>query len=169
MKKLIILALAVVMAGTMSACGMDVGGTPSGSASTASSQASKPNTDSYGDDLSGLEKYLTDNSVISGSPTKMQADFIGAKSGDKYQASFNGNNNVTVELYEFDPKNLNDTAKQVIESVKKDGVFSIMDQKVPAVLSTSEKYLMIYKDSNTADQNKAHEKDVEKLVQEFKK
>lgn len=170
MKKLIILALAVVMAGTMAACGMDVGGTPSGgSASAASSQASKPSADSYGDNLAGLEKYLADNSVISGSPTKMQAEFIGAKGGDKYQVSFNGNNNVTVELYEFDPKNLNDTAKQIIESVKKDGVFSIMDQKVPAALSANEKYLMIYKDSNTADQNKAHEKDAVKLFQEFKK
>jgi hypothetical protein len=170
MKKLIILALAVVMAGTVAACGMDVGGTPSGSASSASSQAvSKPSTESYDDNLAGLEKYLSANSVISGNPTKMQADFIGAKSGDKYQASFNGNNNVTVELYEFDPSNLNDTAKQVIGSVKKSGSFNIMDRDVPAVLSANEKYLMIYRDSNTADQNKAHEKDAAKLFQEFKK
>jgi hypothetical protein len=172
MKKILILALAVIMAGTMAACGMgDVGGATSESSSkTASSQvASKPSSDSYDDSLAGLEKYLAANTAISGNPTEMKADFIGAKSGAKYQTSFNGNNNVTIELYEFDTTSINPTAKEVLDSVKKSGAYSIMDQKVSAVLSDSGKYLMTYKDTGTSDQNKAHQKDVTALFQDFKK
>ena len=164
--------LAVVMAGTVAACGMgDVGSTSTGSASQAvSSQAapSKPSSDSYDDSLAGLEKYLAANTVITGNPTEMQSDFIGAKSGAKYQTSFNGKDNVTVELYEFDTNSLSDTAKTVMASVKKDGTYTIMGKQVSAVLSNSGKYLMIYKDTATADQNKAHQTDVTKLFQEFK-
>lgn len=171
MKKILILALAVVMAGTMAACGMgDVGGGSSGTSSkTASSQvASKPSSDSYDDNLAGLEKYLAANSAITGNPTEMKADFIGAKSGAKYQTSFNGNNNVTIELYEFDTASVSATAKTVLDSVKKSGTYTIMDQMVPAVLSNSGKYLMIYKDTGSSDQNKAHQKDVTALFQGFK-
>lgn len=173
MKKILILALAVVMAGTMAACGMgDVGGASSAAASqAASSQAavSKPDAGSFDDNLSGLEKYLTANSVLSGDPTEMKADFIGAASGAKYQFGYNGNNNVTVELYEFNPGSLNDTAKAVQDEVKSKGTFTIMSQHVPAVLSDSGKYLMIYRDTSTGDQNKARSEEVAKLVKEFKK
>lgn len=174
MKKLLIAALAVVMVGTMAACGAgNVGDSVSSSASsqTASSQAasSAPSAGSFDNSLSGLEKYLAANSVISGDPTAMQADFIGAKSGAKYQFSYNGNNNVTVELYEFDSANLNGTATSVQNDVKNKGTFTIMSQQVPAVLSDSGKYLMIYKDTATADQNKARQEKVTKLLKEFQK
>jgi hypothetical protein len=169
MKKLFILSMAAVIALTMTACGMNVGGTPSGSGSAASSQASKPTSDSYEDSLAGLEKYLADNSALSGNPSEMQAEFIGAKKGAKYQTSFNGNNNLTIELYEYDTASLNDTAKSVLDSVKKNGSFSIMNQQVSAELSDSGKYLMVYKDTANGDQNKAHQKDVTALFKGFKK
>jgi ABC-type oligopeptide transport system substrate-binding subunit len=169
MKKLFILSMAAVIALTMTACGMNVGGTSSGSGSSNTSQASKPNPDSYEDSLAGLEKYLADNSVLSGDPTEMRADFIGAKKGVRYQISFNGKNNLTIELYEYDTDNLDDTAKSVLDSVKQNGNFSIMNQQIPGVLSDSGKYLMIYKDTATGDQNQAHQKDVTALFKEFKK
>jgi hypothetical protein len=168
MKKLFILSMAAAIALTMTACGMNVGGTSSGSGSSASSQAAKPNSANYEDSLAGLEKYLADNSAISGSPTEMQAEFIGAKKGAKYQMSVNGNNNLTIELYEYDTASLNNTAKTVQDDVKKNGSFTIMNQKVPAELSISGKYLMVYKDTATGDQNKAHQKDVTTLFKEFK-
>ncbi len=99
----------------------------------------------------------------------MKADFIGAANGAKFQFGYNGNNNVTVELYEFNPDNLNETAKAVQDEVKNKGTFTIMSQQVPAVLSDSGKFLMIYKDSTTSDENKARAEEVKKLVQEFKK
>lgn len=173
MKKILIPALAVAMAVVLSACGMgDVGGASSGASSqAASSQAavSKPDAGSYDDNLAGLEKYLAANSVLSGDPTEMKADFIGAVSGAKYQFGYNGNNNVTVELYEFDPGSLNDSARAIQDEVKSKGSFTIMGQHVQAVLSDSGKYLMIYKDTSTADQNKARQEEVTKLIKEFKK
>ena len=170
MKKILIIALAVVMAATMAACGMgDVGSASSTPAATASSQvASKPSSDSYEDSLLGLEKYLAANSMISGSATEMKADFIGADKGAKYVVSFNGTNNVTVELYQFNTDKLSDTAKTVLDSIKKNGTYPIMGQEVAGTLSNSGKYLMVYKDTVTADTNKAHQKEVIALVQNFK-
>lgn len=178
MKKIFILALAVLMAGSMAACGMgDVGGSSSPSSGTSSSQASSsspassaPDAQSYSDNLEGLEKYLAAGSVLSGSPTDMKAEFIGAAKGAKYQFDFNGKSNVTVELYEFDPAGGNDTAKAVQNAVRKDGNFTIMSQKVPAVLSDSGKYLMIYRDTVTdKSENKQREEQTVRLLKEFKK
>lgn len=175
MKKILTVLLAVALAGTMAACGAgDVGGSSSGSASSqaASSQAapSAPAASSYAGTLEGLEKYLLASGVISGSPTTTQAAFIGAKSGAKYQFGLNGNNNVMVELYEFDTANPDSAAQTVLADVKSKGSFTIMDQKVNAVLSDSGKFLMIYKDSVTdKDENKARQQQTEKLVKEFQK
>jgi hypothetical protein len=177
MKRILILALAVVMAGTMAACGMgDVGGPSSSSSSqssssqqSSSSAVSTVDAGGYDDNLAGLEKYFAANSFISGNPSDMQADFIGAVKGAKYQLGFNGKDNVTVELYEFDPASLNDTAKKVQSDVKSSGSFTIMGQQVPAVLSDSGKYLMIYKDTVTGDQNKQRQDEVIKRLKEFKK
>jgi len=173
MKKIIILALAIVMAGTMAACGMgDVGGaTSSAPAQSVASVPTVSKVDAQGmdDTLAGLEKYLAANSAISGDATEMDATFIGAKSGAKYQGDFNGKNTVTVELYEYDTKSLNEKAQTVLNDVKSKGTFTIMSQTVPAVISDNGKYLMIYKDTSSADQNKAHQADVTKMFKEFKK
>lgn len=175
MKKILILALAVIMAGSMAACGMGDVGSASSGASSSSSQASSavssaPSAGDYSDNLDGLEKYLAANQYISGNATAMEANFIGASKGARYQFGLNGNNNVTVELYEFDPSGLNDTAKTVLNDVKSKGSFSIMGQQIPAVLSDSGKYLMIYKDTVTNnDQNKKRQEDVTKTFKEFKK
>ncbi len=173
MKKIIILTLAVVMAGTMAACGMgDVGGTTSSAAAqSAASEAtvSQIGSEAMDDNLAGLEKYLAANSAVSGQPAQMEPSFIGAKSGVKYQFGFNGNNNVTVELYEYDTANLNDKAKTTLDHVKSNGKFTIMGQDVAAVISDNGKYMMSYKDSSSSDKNKAHQEEVTKLFKEFKK
>lgn len=171
MKKILILALAVVMAGSLAACGMgDVGGTQP-AASNASSQtvSSAVGSDNMEDSLAGLEKYLAANSAISGTPTKMKADFIGAKSGAKYSFGYNGKNNVTLELYEFDTGSPSSQATAVLDEVKTKSRFTIMNQTVPAVISDNGKYIMIYKDTSGSDQNKKHQEDVTKLFKEFKK
>lgn len=171
MKRLCVLAAAAVLM-TMTACGAgNVGGLSSGAASQASSQqqTSSVSERSVEDSLKGLETYLAGNGVLSGEPAKMRADVIGAKDGARYQLSYNGKNNVTVELYEFDPASLSDTAKRVTESARSAGRFALMDQQIPAVLSDSGKYLMIYKDTVTSDQNKTRTEQAKKLFAEFKK
>ncbi len=171
MKKFLILALAVVMAGSLAACGMgDVGGAQSApSASSQAAVSSAVGSDNVEDSLAGLEKYLSSNSVISGTPTEMKADFIGAKKGAKYQFGFNGKDNVTVELYEFDTGSLSSKASTVLDEVKAKNQFTIMNQTVPAVISDSGKYIMIYKDTSGSDENKQHQEDVIKLFKAFKK
>ncbi|WP_411675776.1 hypothetical protein [Caproicibacter sp.] len=172
MKKIWILAAAAAFMMTATACGAgDVGGASSGaSSSQASSSSSGPTVaqSSVEDSLKGLEKYLTGNGVLSGDAAEMRSDVIGAKAGGRYQFSYNGKNNVTVELYEFDPNSVNGTAKQVLDSVKSSGQFTLMGQKITAVLSDSGKYLMIYQDTVTKDENKAYADKVTKLFKEFK-
>lgn len=173
MKRILILAAAAALLMTATACGAGDVGSPS-SAAPASSQAASSSSapavsqDSVEDNLQGLQKYLTGNGAVSGDPTEMRADVIGAKSGVRYQFSYNGKNNVTAEFYEYDPDNLGNTAKQVLDSVKSSGKFTLMGQQISASLSDSGKYLMIYQDSVTKDENKAYADKVAKLFREFK-
>lgn len=177
-KKFAVLTLALVMAGSMAACGMgDVGGASSapakGTASSASQASSAVSSQvaetGYEDSVDGLAKYLAAKSLISGNPSDMKADFIGAEKGAKYQFGLNGKDNITVELYQF-PGTLNQTAQKIADEVKAKGSFTIMSQQVPAVFSDSGKYLMIYKDTVTNnDQNKKRQEDTVSSFKAFKK
>lgn len=170
MKRIFILAAAAAVLMAATACGAgNVGGGSSGAKSQASSaRASSVSDRNVQDSLKGLEGYLAGNGVLSGSPSAMKAEVIGAKSGARYQFSYDGKNNVTVELYEFDPDALNDTAKQVLGSVKSKGRFSLMGQQIPATLSNSGKYLMIYRDTESAESHQQRAGEVKKLFARFK-
>lgn len=168
MKKIWILAAAAALLMTVTACGAgDVGGVSSEAETSQGEESSAPavTQSSVEDNLEGLQTYLTGNELISGEPQEMRADVIGAKSGVRYQFSYNGKNNVTVELYEYEPENLNDTAKEVLDSAKSSGEFTLMGQQIPAVLSDNGKYLMIYKDTVDKDENKAY---ADTMMKEFK-
>lgn len=176
MKKIWIISVAAVLALTLSACGVgDVGSVSSQSASSAASSqapvssAPKVEDSSVENNLSGLQKYLEGNASVTGTAEKMQADIIGAVDGVRYKYGYSGNNNVSLELYEYDLTKLNATAQKVISDVKSSGQFTVLDQKVDAVLSDNGKYLMIYKNSSTDSGNKAYTEQIKKLFQEFKK
>lgn len=102
--------------------------------------------------------------------TKMDAALVGAENGKKFATSYNGKS-ITIELYSYNTSNLNDTANEVIESVKKDGTFVILDlTPVKAYLSDNGKYMMIYSDtsideSKTDTDNYAHR---EQVIEDFK-
>lgn len=176
MKKIWIISIAAVLAMSLSACGAgDVGSSSSRSASSetssqtaASSSAPKVEASSVSDDLSGLQKYLVANASITGSPEDMRKDMIGAKSGVRYKYGYSGKDNVMLELYEYDPSNLNATAQKVISDVKTSGQFTLMDQKIGAVLSDSGKYLMIYKNTATDSANQSYTAQIKKLFTSFK-
>jgi len=178
MKKVFLFAAMAALLLSLTACGANdptlntssaaASSSPSQSSSVSSSTASVVDASNVEDNLKGLEQYLTSNGVVQGTPTEMAAEFIGAKSGAKYKYSYEGKD-VIVELYEYDTSSLNETAKKVIDSVKKDGKFSIMNQDVQAVISDSGKYLMVYKDNETAEKNVAHKTESAKLFKEFKK
>jgi hypothetical protein len=171
MKKLWIVSVAALLAVSLTACGTDLSAssTPSASSQTSQGESVVSADDSaVEDNLAGLQKYLTANASVAGTPEEMRSDMIGAKAGVRYKYDYNGKNNVTLELYEFDTKNLNDTAKKVISDVKSTGKLTVIGQQVNAVLSNSGKYLMIYTNSATDDTNKAYDAKIKKLFTEFK-
>ena len=182
MKKLWIISVTAVLAISLTACGTgDLSassqGSPVKSASQASSQAAssqaapsaiKVEESSVSDDLAGLQKYLVGNASVTGTPEDMHKEMIGAKAGIRYKYGYNDKDNVTLELYEFDPNNLNATAQKVISDVKSTGKFTVIGQQVNAVLSKNGKYLMIYKNSATDDANNAYGTQIKKLFTDFK-
>ena len=102
-------------------------------------------------------------------PLVLRWFFIGAVAGVQYRFSYEGSNNVTVELYEYDLDNLNDEAQAVLDSVKANGTFTVIGQEVTdAYLSDSGKYLMIYKDTQTNEQNELHKQEIVEQFQGFK-
>lgn len=110
----------------------------------------------FKDSLDGLCKYFDKLGYIEykdDKTTVMDASLIGAKEGKKFTSTYN-NKQVTIELYAYDIEKLNETANDVIASVKKDGTFSILElPPVKAYLSDNGKYLMVYTDAGIDDAN----------------
>lgn len=140
----------------------------------------EPKAADFKDNLEGLINYFTeleylamkDGKLDESTVTVMDASLIGAKEGKKFVTAYGGKA-VTIELYEYDVKNLNDTAKAVVESVKNSGEFTILDlPSVKANLSDNEKYLMIYADSSIDDAKPDKESDNykhrEEVIKNFK-
>ena len=152
-----VLLSAVICMGSLTACGMggEVSSAVSGTESGSASSALTPKAESeVADSLDGLAEFMLTNGYVSGEKAEMKGDFIGAKeTGYKYLFSAaGGTSNVRVELYEYDPENLNDTAKAVLESVKANGSFDLIGQTVTgAYISNSGKYLMLYVDTSLND------------------
>ena len=121
-KKWLAAAAAVLCAATMASCGQGVvdltsSGQESASSAPVSSALSEEEVE---DTLEGLEQYMASLGYISGTPSTMRGDMIGAKEeGHRYATAA-----ATVEFYEYDLSNLNDTAKAVRESVEADGTFT---------------------------------------------
>lgn len=191
MKKLLIFIMGVVLVFTMAGCSVGVGnvtGTADGQLVTeedlkqqeeeASANAEKENItdEDFEDNLAGLESYFKKLGIIAEDASKieMDASFIGAKEGIKYTFSYTlsekNSVNISMELYEFDLENLDQAGESTIQSVKEKGSFIILNNEVKATLSNSGKYLMIYTDNGSADneENNMHKEEVNKRFQEFK-
>lgn len=128
----------------------------------------------YDNNLDGLCEYFaamgyipTDKkgNIDESKEVVMDASLIGAKDGKKYQTK-----TMALELYEYDVENLNDTAKEVIASVEKDGSFTILDMNpVKAYLSDNGKYLMVYTDPSISG-DKENDRSIlrDEVVENFK-
>lgn len=114
---------------------------------------------------------LNKDKLVPDSATDMQNEVIGAISGYRFTIELEGGN-ALVEFYEFDKDNLNDSAKRVINEVKKNGYFNMLDiSNVNAQLSDNEKYLMIYNDAKSEGDNpdSAHKERRDKITKIFLK
>lgn len=172
MKKWMAIVTAGVMAVSFAGCGAgDVGSAEYMASKAAASQAaassSQPAQSSqaevkYENSLKGLQQYMTAKGVAEGEPISMEAGLIGAKEGVRYRGSFEGKDNITLELYRYDPSDQNEAAQKVLADVKEKGTFTIMEKQVPATLNGD--YLMVYSDTQTGE---VHEKRADEVKQIF--
>ncbi|MDO4459668.1 MAG: hypothetical protein Q4C42_06245 [Clostridia bacterium] len=147
-KKILALMLVLCMAMAFTGC-VSTSGTSSSSTAKIeiSEEEQNPDMSSYTNDFAGIVDYLTVCEVLAGEGEEMAHDFIGAVNGAKFSYKYEGTT-VTCEIYEFDTENLNEKAEETIASVKENGTFSALHENVEAVLSDSDKFLMVYRNSD---------------------
>lgn len=189
MKKLIAAVLAVIcVAASLVGCGYEdaLQGSSSANSTQSTTTADEKNekkvsADDYADSFDGLCDYFKDMGYIvekagdkidEKNVVEMDYKLVGAEKGKKFATKYNGNS-VLVELYSFNTEKLTSEAKAVIDSVKKDGTFTILDlNPVKAYLSDNGKYLMIYTDNSINDENPDTKSDSythrEEVIENFK-
>lgn len=90
----------------------------------------------------------------------IQTDYalIGASDGYRMDKVHVNGSEFSIEIYEF-KDTTNENAKAIIDSVKKNGSFTLFGRKVPyAYMSKNDKYLLIYPDKKSvSDENKDKE------------
>ena len=124
-----------------------------------------PDTE-FEDTIDGLCDYLSANKAVTGDPTEMAYETIGATEGYRFRFIL-GKSTVQVEVYSFDLDNLGDQAQAVLDSVREKGSFTMLDNEVPATLNSDGKYLLIYTDTSTDATNVAQKERVTELFTSF--
>lgn len=171
MKKIIAaLAACLIMTFVFASCSDPLASSNNSDTKSSSSSAGQDATEettkaaakkTYSDSFEDLKSYMQDKGIliadseelkkntndtklpnVSGVDYKYGYEYIGAVKGEKYT-----NNGVIIELYEFEEGKQNDT----VDSVKKNGTFTLFDKEVTAYLTSSDKYMMIYSDKNVKD------------------
>lgn len=159
MKKIAVIALALCMALTFTGC-LGGGGNQGGSVAKLEIPTEKDpdgkdieiepelvSDKDFEDNIDGLSSYLEENYCIAGDKIEMSYDVIGADAGYKYVFTYN-KKAIQVELYEYPDSNLNALAQTVMDSIKENGMFPVLDKEVKGILSDNEKYIMIYTDAD---------------------
>lgn len=129
----------------------------------------------YDNNLDGLVNYFKALHYlpVTTTPTQMLAEVIGAVKGYRYIYTVNGSQTV-VELYEYNPAAMNDTAKRVLGEIRETGSFHLFnkegvdkDTTYTAYLSDNGKYMMIYTDNSNNDGNLIQAKSAQKALKDF--
>ena len=187
MKKILAIAAAAVLALTLTACTGTTEQLPtltltessqtSGGESAAESGAETSQTETvelepvsdqeFEDSLEGLCQYLEANKAVTGEPTEMAYETIGATGGFRYRFTLNGGT-VQVEVYSYDRDNLNQQGMECISSVEEKGFFVLLDKEIPATLNQKETLMMIYTDTSTNQENLSQKERVTQLFLDFK-
>ena len=189
MKKLTALCGALVLAVSLSGCGISgeqlpalvlesssaVDSTVESGAQTSSALESGaeseaqvedvPDTE-FEDSLEGLCDYFTANKLVTGEPVEMAYETIGATGGYRFRFTLN-KSTVQVELYSYDLDQLNDQAQEVLTSVRENGTFTMLKNQVPATLNGDGKYMLLYTDGSKEAENQAQKERAIALFEEF--
>ena len=164
MKKWSFVLAVILVLMLFSACGVTGwdGSSSSQQESTPSSTVNENVSDeNYEDNLAGLIGYFKEAGIITGDTETMQAAMIGAKDGARFTAK-----NYSVEIYEYDLSDLNETAQGVLASVREKGTFELLGFEAKASLSGSGKYLMVL---NESDSDASIAQSAGKLLESFKR
>lgn len=160
-KKILLAASAVIMILSLSACGTGTQALPElvlpGEGTESSGVEEEVDLDAikasdYEDTLDGLLEYMKDSYIVAGDSTEMSYDVIGASGGYRYQFTYRSST-VQVELYSFDLDNLSETAQKNLSSIKENGTFTVLENEVKAYTSDNGKYIMIYTDASSDEEN----------------
>jgi len=177
MKKLLLTILATAMVATLLVGCSDPLAQGNQTPATVATQPTEGEAEvadkTYDDNLDGLVNYMADKGYFKNedkTKREMNADIIGAEKGYLFT-----NNTAMVELYAF-PAELNDVAKNVIESVKTNGYYTLAetslkaegDAKISAVLTEDEKYMMIYNDTEIKEEENTASETRAKAIEDFK-
>lgn len=168
-KKWLVFALALVLCLSMAACAAPANqvATLETSSTAEGETAEVKDPSGYESDIQGLCRYFEESGLVAGDKVQMSFDVIGASNGYKYMYRYN-DSPVQIELYEF-PAELSETAQKIVDSVRENGTFTILDNTVPARLSEDGRFLMIYTDAKSEkdDASKAHRAHVTECFDTF--
>lgn len=149
-RKLAALLLAVVLCASLAACAA-----PQASVETLETSSTTEDGEpitiekdpaDFEMDVDGMCDYFEASGLVVGERVQMSYDVIGAVNGYKYTYQYN-DSSVQLELYEFPTENIPEAAQTVIDSVRERGSFEILDNTVPAQLSESGRFMIIYTDA----------------------
>lgn len=168
---ILVIAMCVSMTGCMSNARNAAVQVPALEVSAAPAEGEEPvmkDPADYSDDIQGLCKFMEENKVTAGERIQMEYGVIGAMNGYKYSYTYDGSA-VQLEVYEFAAEGLSETAQTVIDSVKNNGEFELLDNNIPAKLSADGRFMLIYTDGKAEkkDNNKAHKQHVVACFEAF--
>lgn len=149
-RKLAALLLAVVLCASLAACAAPQTSVETLETSSTTEDGEPITTEKdpadFEMDVDGMCDYFEASGLVAGERVQMSYDVIGAVNGYKYTYQYN-DSSVQLELYEFPTENIPEAAQTVIDSVRENGSFEILDNTVPAQLSESGRFMIIYTDA----------------------
>ncbi len=117
--------------------------------------------------IKALCEELLENEYIDSNGVDMAESTIGAEVGYRYNSTVEGAT-FNVEIYEYDTENLNEAAQKIINEIEEKGSFLMLEYKeVPAVMSESGEFMIIYNDPEISkeEQKEAHSKRYEQFME----
>lgn len=143
LKKLTALTLAVVAVVSFAGCGMQTATVPNENKVKVSEFKGDSGVQKILKELLS-KKYISEDNA--NNCVKTNAELIGAKEGYRVDKVEVNGSSFSLEVYQYDNTD-SDTAKNVIDSVKKNGTFDLFGRTVSyCYMSDNGKYLLIYPD-----------------------
>ena len=164
-----IAALCLSMTGCMSNSGAVSGvATLETSAAADGEETVAKDPSAFEDGIQGLCAYMEDCKVTAGERIQMEYGVIGAVNGYKYTYTYE-DSQVQLEVYEFPTEDVSEQVQSIVDSVKANGSFELLDNVIPAQISEDGRYMLIYTDEKAEkkDANKAHKEHVVECFETF--